>query len=139
MKMSAKRHRGFTLVELMIVVVVAAVLLTIALLTYQNYIRKAKRADAMDALMTVQQLQERYRANNTEYAGIFTGTGLGISSQSLEGYYDLSLANATSTGYQVDAEAIPGTSQEKDAGCTIMVIAVDEVNPRGKKSPEQCW
>ena len=135
------KAKGFTLIELMIVVVVAAILMTIALPAYQDYIRKAKRSDAMDALMTIQQQQERYRANNTSYTGDLTGTGtgLGFSDQSLEGYYNLSLSNATTTGYEASASARSGTSQADDSGCTTMTITVDADDPRGRKTPADCW
>jgi len=136
-----KKEVGFTLIELMIVVVVVAILMTIALPAYQNYVRKAKRSDAMDALMTIQQLEERHRANNSSYTTDVTGTatGLGFTSVSLEGYYDLGVTSATSTGYRAAASARSGTSQVNDSGCTTMVITVNALNPRGSKTPADCW
>src|SRR5690242_15446663 len=58
---------GFTLIELLIVVVVASILMAIALPSYQNQIRKSRRADAVNAITAVQLAQEKYRASNTTY------------------------------------------------------------------------
>src|SRR5688572_32857393 len=53
------RMRGFTLMELMIAVVVVGVLTAIALPSYQEHVRRAKRAEGKTALLKAAQLQER--------------------------------------------------------------------------------
>ena len=127
--------------ELMIVVVIAAILFTIALPAYQGYTRKAKRADGMDALMTIQQLQERYRANNTGY-GVLTAIGWGASTESLEGYYDITLTLGANTAveYTVTARGKGDQANDKTDGtlCTL-VVTIDASNPRGAKTPDKCW
>ncbi len=61
------RQQGFTLIELMIVVVVVAILASIAVPAYQEQIAKAKRADAVAALTTAAQALERYYTSNGRY------------------------------------------------------------------------
>jgi type IV pilus assembly protein PilE len=61
--------KGFTLIEVMIVVVVIAILAAIAIPSYQYFVRNAQRADGMSALMDIRTAQERWRANNPAYAG----------------------------------------------------------------------
>src|ERR1044071_4044300 len=61
-------ERGFTLIELMIVVAVMAVIALVAVPSYQDTVRKSRRADAMVGLTRLQQLQERYRGQNPAYA-----------------------------------------------------------------------
>ena len=140
-----KKIKGFTLIELMIVVVIVAILLLIAVPNYRDYIRKARRADGMDALMTIQNFQERYRANNPGY-GLLTDIGY-TGTESLEGYYELALALSTGTGtstavssYTASASGEGDQANDNVDGtiCTL-VITVDADYPRGEKTPEDCW
>jgi type IV pilus assembly protein PilE len=67
MKRQASK-KGFTLVELMIVVGIVAILVALALPNYTRYVRKANRGEAQQLLMNWANNQEIWRANNTEYA-----------------------------------------------------------------------
>ncbi|MBT9510937.1 MAG: prepilin-type N-terminal cleavage/methylation domain-containing protein [Acidovorax sp.] len=53
------QHRGFTLIEVMIVVAIIAILTTIALPSYREYIRRGHRAEARAALLQAAQWMER--------------------------------------------------------------------------------
>ncbi len=61
------KEKGFTLIELMIIVVVIAILSAIAMPAYQEQIAKAKRADAAGTLVTAAQALERYYTSNGTY------------------------------------------------------------------------
>lgn len=68
------RHEaGFTLIELMIVVVVIGVLSAVAYPAYTDQIRKGKRADARAALMNLVQQQERYMTQRNVYLAFAAG------------------------------------------------------------------
>ncbi len=95
----APRRRGFTLVEVMIVVAMIAVLGAIAVPSYQNSVRKARRADARSALVTTAQLMERYATEHAA-AGYSTailspasGPTVVAKPTSDSGYYALRLSN----------------------------------------------
>lgn len=125
--------RGFTLIELMIAVAVVGLLLALAYPSFLDQMRKSRRADAFNALQTVQQAQERWRANRPAFAGSAQLTaapnasypaeaGLGLSSTSASGYYDIAIATASATGYEITATARSGTSQAADRACSRLAV-----------------
>ena len=74
---SIRRHRGFTLIELMIVVAIVAILAGVAYPSYRNYILKGNRAAAQAFLMDAAQRQQQYFLDNRTYAtdlGMLFGT-----------------------------------------------------------------
>jgi type IV pilus assembly protein PilE len=62
-----RNTRGFTLIELMVVVIVIAILAAIAIPSYLNQVRKSRRNAAEDAIQQIALLEERYRADNSSY------------------------------------------------------------------------
>ncbi len=122
--------QGFTLVELMIAVVIVAVLATIAYPSYQDSVRKGRRAEAFTALSTLQQAQERWRSNNANYTTSLANTatsghkppnGLAASTTS-SGFYTVNVGSASATGYTATATASSGTSQASDGDCKVLGV-----------------
>lgn len=63
------KQRGFTLIELMIVVAVVAILASFAVPAYNEQVRKGRRADAMAAMNETAQALERFYTLNNTYTG----------------------------------------------------------------------
>lgn len=72
--------RGFTLVEMMIVVVIVGILASIAYPSYTDYIRKGRRAAGQAALVELMQQQERYMTQNNCYLAFTTSGGTATAS-----------------------------------------------------------
>lgn len=119
-----RQHHGFSLLELMIALVVVGILVSIALPSFNNAMRKSRRADAYTALSTVQLAQERWRANRSSYSSSLGSTGLNLPSSSPNDHYDLSIDAADGTSYTVTATAKSTSSQSGDGNCVRLRLAM---------------
>ena len=124
--MKLHRVNGFTLIELMVVVVVVGILATIAMPSYSNYVIRGARQAAQGELLEMSGLQEKiylnsngYTANVTAtYNGLNTG-GLGrTSGQTLNGKYDFSFTGGGQS-YTLRARPVAGKTQAGNGCLTI--------------------
>lgn len=142
------RSTGFTLMEMLIVVAVGAILVTLAVPSYQEQLRRARRTDAKEALLRLQLEQERFRANRVSYATTVgagdTGLALPGSASNLwrsaEGHYTLSIVSANATGYVLRADgggSLSSGRQAQDGACTVLQLTL---SPTGEsRAPANCW
>ncbi|MNY91394.1 Fimbrial protein precursor [compost metagenome] len=62
-----KKNKGFTLIEMMIVVAIIAILAAISYPSYQSYVRKTKRLEAQSMLMDIANKLQRYKVVNSTF------------------------------------------------------------------------
>ena len=132
------KHKGFTLIELMIVVAIVGVLAAIAYPSYQEYIARARRADAKTVLLENAQFLERFYTQNGSY---LTAT-LPITEAPKDGgtkFYDISFVAAqTATAFQI--QAAPKNAQSGDKCGTLIVNHSNQKSVSGATLDSQtCW
>ena len=106
---------GFTLIDTLAAVAVAAVLLGIAMPSFEGQVRKARRADVLAAVVQIQGAQERLRSRGTRYGDL---AELGAAAVSQAGHYALQITTFNADGYELIATA--SGAQARDADCRFM-------------------
>ncbi|MBT9491669.1 MAG: prepilin-type N-terminal cleavage/methylation domain-containing protein [Paucibacter sp.] len=141
---------GFTLIELMLVVIIVGVLAMVALPSYQKQVAKGRRADAVTALSGIVQAQERWRSNRDAYASSLE-TELKLSPNSEKSHYTLSLSGVREPasfnfGYIAKATPVSTGPQSGDSDCKSMSIRVDggnifyeSIDSSNQDSSSLCW
>lgn len=112
--------RGFTLIELLICVGLVATLSALAYPSFSDAIATARRTDALMALMNVQMLQERFRADHRSYGEL---DELGAADISHAKHYAVAVVAHSAQGYSVRASALG--SQQRDLLCRHLQLTVD--------------
>lgn len=126
---------GFSLPELLIALAIVAILATITIPSYSGLAAKARRSDAMVALLQIQLEQERWRADHAQYAK--TLQALGWSTPvSPDGYYRLRIERAGTSGYLAIAQ--PTGVQASDVCQSFAVNASGPFYEQGYADP-RCW
>ncbi|RBL69290.1 prepilin-type N-terminal cleavage/methylation domain-containing protein [Pseudomonas sp. MWU13-2625] len=69
-------NRGFTLIEIMIVIAIIGIIITIAAPSYTEYLKKGRRSEVVSLLSEQAQILERFYTKNNVYTGI-TGLSTG--------------------------------------------------------------
>lgn len=143
------RTKGFTLIELVVVMAVVAILAAIAFPSFQTQMRKSRRADAHAAITQLQMAQERLRGNCRFYAqaiGAADACGAGANAttvraaaSSSEGYYTIAIRAGSATGNAYVIEATPQGPQAADKNCSPIILTMNAANPNGLKTPADCW
>jgi type IV pilus assembly protein PilE len=139
-KLEVVLQKGFTLIELMIVVAIVAIIASIAYPSYTESIRKSRRADAQAVLLESGQFLERFFTENNRYdqsvAGVATALPAYLAQAPKEGatkYYNVNLQTVTNLGYTLSA--VPINAQLTDR-CGTMTYSIT-----GAKGAAQtdCW
>ncbi|HEU4884188.1 MAG TPA: prepilin-type N-terminal cleavage/methylation domain-containing protein [Longimicrobium sp.] len=125
---SAQSRRGFTLIELMIVVVILGILAAIAIPKFNQVSKRSKEAEAAPILKQLYTLQERHHAANGEYATSIPQLEGGASNMVSGKYYSFRLSSGGSSAYVACGEPL-------DPSLGLSSFRVDET---GDVSPGTC-
>ena len=142
---TAAPSRGFTLLELVIAMAVAAILMTVALPSFADALRRARRAEGTHALLQLQLAQERWRTDHPRYAAALSD--IGLPGPTPNGHYQLAIASADDAGFVATATA--AGVQAGDARCMVLKLehrlgrtlrtSVDSGGVAADDQPNRCW
>jgi type IV pilus assembly protein PilE len=139
-----RRNRGFTLLELLVVVAIVAILAAIAIPSYVEYTRKGKRSDGVSAIGEVQLRQERYRADNPTYGTMAQLFGAGLTTfNNSHKYYSLAVSNITGNSYTITATRRSDLANDPKCGNLVMTVsagtATKSLSPANATKTDYCW
>jgi len=134
------RPRGFTLIEVMIVVAIVAILAAVALPSYKQHVVRAARVQAQAELLDLASLQEKIFLNSNGYSSSVTAAyngssagGLGRTSGTTnDGRYTLALSVDNATPPQtfvLTATPTSGGTQVGDGTISISESGSRTCNP----------
>ncbi|RMD80038.1 MAG: prepilin-type N-terminal cleavage/methylation domain-containing protein [Gammaproteobacteria bacterium] len=136
---SKARARGFSLLELMVVVAILAILAAIAYPSYERQIIKSRRADATAALMSLAQALERCYTESNDYTAASCPS---FPQTSPQGYYDIT-ASVTPSTYTLTAKPAAGGSQIHDGTCAQFTLdqtlRQQAFDGGGTDTTAECW
>jgi type IV pilus assembly protein PilE len=141
--LSQANARGWTLSELLISLALMSVLAAVALPTYQQQQRQARRGDGQAALLQLQMDQARWRSTHDSYATSVSelGWSQGLSPQK---HYQITVTDATAEGYTAQATGLG--SQAADRECANLRLrwqggatAVFSAGDHPDSDPASCW
>ncbi|MBF0446685.1 MAG: prepilin-type N-terminal cleavage/methylation domain-containing protein [Magnetococcales bacterium] len=144
-----KNRGGFSLVELLIVMVIMGILAAVGLPLYQDQVTKSRRVDGKTALMNILSIEERYFIRNNEYTdNLGTDLNLNVDTNqdgttsaaeeaadrflSEEGFYLITAAFCT-TG-DSSCVVLTATPQGGQSGDSVLTY-----NSQGVKTPANLW
>ncbi|HRN61216.1 MAG TPA: type IV pilin protein [Luteimonas sp.] len=128
---STRRAAGFSLIEVMVVVAIIGIIASIALPSYNEHVRKTRRAAGTACALVVAQQMERFYTANLTYVGAAANTA--TCRDSATDFYNVTVGSLGAKTYTVTAAPIGAQSGDSCGSLTV--------NQAGTQSPTTagCW
>lgn len=130
------KNKGFSLIELLVVLAIIAMLAAYAIPNYRDYVVRSKRVEAQNKVLEVAGMYEKFYANTNAYPTDVRGggTGLSLTNDYLRwDDYVIRHQDFNGNGWRIRAIA-RGEQASDDPDC--QQIRFDNL---GRKTPETCW
>ena len=131
-----KKTRGFTLIELMIVVAVLSIIVAIGYPSYMEHIKKSRRAEGMGQLLELADRMERAYSDRGTYptniSEVYVATTDG-------GFYTLSIVSANNISFTVNAAPTSLGKQDTDKCKTFTLTSLGQKSVTNSSMNDQCW
>ena len=144
------RVKGFTLIEVLIVLVIIGILTAIAIPAYRQYVVRAARHQAEATMLNLSQMEERYYSNNYNYYAVtavapapepngwsnFSGDGMSVRKYDIAVYVPNPNNNTNPASYLIQASPSNGFD---DPDCGILTLDNMGLKGNAQGSVATCW
>lgn len=134
--MMLKKTRGFTLIELMIVIAVLSIIVAVGYPSYMEHVKKSRRAEGMGQLLELADRMERAYSDQGTYptsiSEVYVATTDG-------GFYTLSIVTANNVSFTVSASPTSLGKQNTDKCKTFTLTSLGQKSISGSVPNSQCW
>lgn len=131
------RNKGFTLIELMIALAILAIVIGIAVPSYNNQITKTRRAEGKAAIMDAAQGLERCFTRYSAYNAGNCGVSFPITSE--EGWYIVTAPTLTATTYTLTATPQNGQATSDTDCANLSLTHTGSKSISGSGTVDDCW
>jgi type IV pilus assembly protein PilE len=129
------RSKGFTLIELMIVVAIVGILAAIAYPNYTEYTKRSQRSAIASLLSEQTQALERYYSQRGQYSDV-TGSPLTLSGGNT--YYTIAAVRDTQT-YTLTATPVASTMMNGDKCGNFVITNTGKISNSTGLATKDCW
>jgi type IV pilus assembly protein PilE len=137
MEKSMKQNKGFSLIELLIVVSVISILAAVGIVFYGDNVIAGNRTEGRSALATTAGSLEKCRSLYGSYNNANCNVALPFNSDS--NFYTISAAAIASSSFTLTATPVAGEPQAKDSDCTSMSLTNTGIKTGTGADPTACW
>jgi type IV pilus assembly protein PilE len=139
--MMRNRNRGFTLIEVLMVVAILGIIVAFGYPSYQEQVRKARRAEGMGELLEMADRLERRYSDQGTYGGINADALYNITTAdntrpTTNGHYKLDIVSADNVQFTINAT--PQGPQTKDKCGTFTMTSQGVKTVSGSISVDDC-
>lgn len=124
-----RNHLGFSLLELMVVLLIIGIISAIAIVSFTGSVSKSRRHEAQSVLHQLALQQEKHFITHQTYTDDIATWLTEIDTE----YYDYSADTSTDLGYVLRATAVDSQAQS-DGECAEITL-----NSIGQEHPSACW
>jgi len=146
---SYRKQRGVTFLELLIVMVIVAIISSVAYPSYMRYVINSKRTSATSALLQIADRQQQFFMDNKSFAAdltllglpanpyVISDDGMPAAAGDTDAVYSISLTNVTATTYTITSAPI-NNQLARDTDCGSLIL--DQAGVRNTSGGGQdCW
>jgi type IV pilus assembly protein PilE len=119
-----RRQLGSTLIDICAACAMGSIVTALALPSYQTYLERTQRRDALAALQRVHEAQELYHAMHGRYALRLDQLPGRIQDRSDRGVYRIAMFSDGPDNFEARAGAVPDRSRAKDPDCAQVTLRV---------------